>query len=163
MPPVIFAVPIAAALAWLAMRMGGPKRTSGRVPMTAGAGLEGGDTQRLHGSSRDDPWKRDELPFASGGEVGGPYGPASNAEAPNAPGGYEAPPGPTQTVLMGPETQYALGPAAKAALGYNAPAPSSPVYSPPAAPAPVYHGAAAQATLGTQPPPPPPMPAGRYV
>jgi hypothetical protein len=171
--PVIFAaVPVAALLAWLAMKAGGPRRAA-RTPMTAGGGLEGGDTGRLGtGREEDEKWRREELPFerpsASGGEVGGPYGPASNVEPASAITSYEAPPGPTQTVLMGPapppsDIQYSHIQEARAVFAqpppvYHAPPqPYAPVYHAPPQPAytPVYHGGAARAAVAPAPAPAP--------
>jgi hypothetical protein len=178
--PVIFAaVPVAALLAWLAMKAGGPRRAA-RAPMTVGGGLEGGDTGRL-GTGREqeeEKWRREELPFerpsATGGEVGGPYGPESNAEPPSAITSYEAPPGPTQTTLIGPspqppppsDIQYSHIQEARAAFAqpppvYHAPPRTyAPVYHAPpvSVPTPVYHGG----MLPRPAPAPTPAPAPRY-
>ncbi len=91
MPAVFLAIPVAAALAWWLLK-GGPTR---RRPRSGGplgdvdGVLEPGATGKL--APGEAPFKREELPFATGGEYGGMYGPPAGeggagvgAQAPEA-------------------------------------------------------------------------------
>ncbi len=115
MPTVLFAAPIAALLAWLALRSRRPKRERAGVLEGVDGAFAPGATGRLAADAgeEEEPFKRRFLPEMTGGEVGGVYGPHTQEQAPSAPSdGYSEPPAATQTVTMqgtpdfGPWTPY---------------------------------------------------------
>ncbi len=101
------AIPVAAVLAWIALKGRLPRR-SDLPALTGGDGaLEPGRTGVLEPSEDEEPFKRRELPFgregvpyASGGEIGGPYGPETQQQSPSASDGFYEPPAPTQTQTL---------------------------------------------------------------
>jgi len=99
-PLLLLGIPAAIALAWFALRGGGqPSGPAVSAPAVDGA-LEPGATGTLIPSEAgEDAFKRFPLEM-TGGEVGGPYGPTQNGQAPSAPvDGSEPPPEPTQTFV----------------------------------------------------------------
>lgn len=96
---------VAIVFAWFGLR-GGQPRAHGADRVAGGDGaLEPGSTRGLSvGGVEEEPFKREELPFAdrpyyTGGEYGGGYGPQSG-EGGAAAGGFAESPGPTQTYVL---------------------------------------------------------------
>ncbi len=83
MPIYLLAVPAAIALAWLALKGGQPGGLRAAVGLDAADGLAAGVTGRLDNGEEEPGPERHELPFASGGELGGPYGPGTQTQAPS--------------------------------------------------------------------------------
>lgn len=116
MPALVLAIPAAVMLAWVALKGRLPRREDVRslVPGFAGEPLAPGETGELR--QEEDPWKREELPYdrpsASGGEIGGPYGPGSQEQSPSGDGagGGSLALGPTSAAKVlvgsGPDTTY---------------------------------------------------------
>lgn len=108
MPVFLLGVPIAAALAWIALKGGRGRASSGRAGAggLAGEGLAPGVTGELGEEQEEEPFKRRELrrrggggddPETYGNEVGGPYGPAQGDGG--SEGVYTEIPAPTQSYV----------------------------------------------------------------
>ncbi len=100
MPTLLLAAPVAALLAWLALRSRRPKGARDPLEGPDGAFVPG-STGRLAADvgEEEEPFKRRLLPEATGGELG-QYGPLTQEQAPSGVHGGELPPGPTQTYTM---------------------------------------------------------------
>ncbi len=147
MPTLLLAAPVAALLAWLALRSRRPKGARGAPEGPDGA-FAPGSTGRLTADvgEEEEPFKRRLLPEATGGELG-QYGPLTQEQAPSGVHGGELPPGPTQTyTAYGTAAARALfaGPTSPVYTGQPSPlaGPTSPVYIP-GQPAPTFYGGGA--------------------
>ncbi len=100
MPTLLLAAPIAALLAWLALRSRRPSDRRARAAEVNGAFVPGTTgTLAADVGEEEEPFKRRLLPEATGGELG-QYGPQTQEQAPSGGDGGEPPPGPTQTYTM---------------------------------------------------------------
>jgi hypothetical protein len=161
-PALILGIPAAIVLAWVALKGRLPRRDDVRsfTGGFAGEPLAAGETGEMR--QEEDPWKRHELPTdrpdASGGEIGGPYGPGTQEQSPSGGGtvtsgatsaGSIRGPGPDTTFYgaeikgAGVDTTYYGGavrqaiaptptytPTQLAAAGVIAPKPSAPAPTP---------------------------------
>lgn len=153
MPVILLAIPAAIGLAWIALKSGTPRTGGAPATDAGGHGLAPGATGELAESDagEEEPFKRHPLqrrrltggeddPETNGNEVGGPYGPGTQEQAPSGVEGFAELPPATQTyVLAGGQTAAALfgaGPTT-AQTTYQGPAVNptggrtSPVYIPP--------------------------------
>ena len=146
MPPLLLlAVPAAAALAWVALRggaSGGRRGTGVGESFALDGALAPGETGAGAAGEEEAPFKREFLrakrrrgggeedPETYGGEVGGPYGPQSQEQAPSAPqDAVVIVPPPTQTYTAVPYSPGA--PPVYSPIGGPPPPPTySPIGSP---------------------------------
>lgn len=160
MPVFLLGVPIAAALAWIALKGGrGRSSSAGGGAFGVGSGLAPGQTAELGAGEEpeEEPFKRRELrrrggggddPETYGGEVGGPYGPAAGEGG--SEGVYAESPGPTQTYVGG-QLRSILGDQSGPAYTYQGDALAGAVRSTP-------YVSVARDVIGTRPTSPTPAP-----
>ncbi len=138
MPTLLLAAPVAALLAWLALRSRRPKGARGGALEGPDGAFVPGATGRLAADvgEEEEPFKRRLLPEATGGELG-QYGPLTQEQAPSGVHGGELPPGPTQTFVAQasyyhPPSPIYQGPSTIASPTYQGPRTiASPTYQGP--------------------------------